>query len=73
MKIISPAQKSSYIIFGNFMSAVNRNGELVTCDWLTNSELVTWRVYRVTSSVAPGGCTSAFQPPMVKIASVLAG
>jgi len=41
MKIISAAQKSSYIIFSNFMSAVNGNGELVTCDYLMNSEHVT--------------------------------
>jgi len=30
MKIISPTQRSSYIIFANFMSMFNGNSELVT-------------------------------------------
>jgi len=31
----------SYMIFANFMSAVKCNSELVTCDELMNSDLVT--------------------------------
>jgi len=38
MNVISPSKK---LIFTNFIFTVNGNGELFTCDELTNSKLVT--------------------------------
>jgi len=62
MKIIRPTQNTAYIIFANFILMVKCNGELVTCDELMNTDLVTrdeftvWRVHWFPALPQQMGC-----------------